>query len=333
MYENCVSVPIFPRSERGAAKDSDPIITIEWKRGSKMFDKEGARIIQSLLSPFSIEAIQFAFNKAETDPDISAYTLFNLIRTWIGAQRKVVTDLELWVDKLRQRGEITQNLVEDWITLDNAVPGFLPSRKVKAVASMLDKTTSILNDPFEGEFCETFKVHQLLDMGDRIVRSLGEIWDRMDEAWTAVLPISPSPTIPLGYSFLQRRSTNWRNLELALRDSQDAAVKTIAFARRDKTVQLLTRMGGAWAVADFKFGRGKWNIFPDERLGEVMLRRRQGERLPTMALVVNIFKSAEEIESAAAALPQKKRKRMTEIASLEDEDSTSNTLISENLEN
>ncbi|CBY21047.1 unnamed protein product [Oikopleura dioica] len=321
MFENSVSMPIFPRGENDAAKDSDPIVSINWTRGSSIFDKGGARIVQSLLSPFSIEAIKFAFNRADTDPEITAHTLFNLIRTWIGSQRKVVTDLELWVEKLRQTGEITQNIVEDWTTMETAIPGFLPSRKIKPIASMLDKTTSILNDPFEGDFCEGFKVDNILEMGDRMVRRLSEVWDRMDEAWTAVLPISPSPKIPLGYSFLQRKSTNWRNLELALRDSQDATVKTIAFARKDKTVQLITRMGGAWGVADFKFGRGKWNIFPDERLGEVMLRRRHGDRLPTMALVVNIFKSPERDEPFEAKMPQKKRKMKK--AQLEDEDSTS----------
>ncbi len=83
------------------------------------------------------------------------------------------------------------------------------------------------------------------------------MWRELEQAWTDVKPVCPSPEDRKGYSVMLKRENRWDNLNESILESERAKVTTLVFAKdlKDQT-KLFSKMGDIWAEADFSQGRG-----------------------------------------------------------------------------
>jgi hypothetical protein len=307
------TVPIFPDISWGAtgdpASEVSPIVTMTLSRSTTVLDTDRARIVQSLLSSLSMEALTAAFSSWEAAVEKSTPQLFALIFKWIESQRSSISDLELWLAQLRRSKKVTYQILEDWIQLED--PGLKASRTIPSMESMIGKMDGVVADPYEDDFCEYYRVERLLELGVEVVDTMHQFLDKLEKAWAAVQPVDPSPKIRTGYSYMKEEIRTWYSLKKAVAEQEKANVCTLVFTKGKpgKKPQLFSRMGDCWARADFRHGKGHWKLCLDEDDRRDVICRRNRDYMPQAALLVNIFEPADEKGEPLTRRPKQLKKR------------------------
>jgi hypothetical protein len=282
--------PIFPAEFWDPGKQYNPVVKVTFERASDTFDSRNKRLVQALMSPLSIDALEASYNLWRRLEEKSPHRLFALIDFYIKEQINAIDEVENIIDEVREVRKITDFVHDSWFANESKLE---PAKRIDCVESMIRKMSGVIGDPYADIFCEYFRVDRILTLGTQLVSKMRTAWAEMEEAWAAVRPINPHVEERAGFSHMLKKEDGyipWQKLTESIKSSEEQNVKTLVFVwGKNDVPRLFMKMGQAWGLASFREGKGHWKLHLEKEEGEHLFRRNRRETVANTALLVSLF--------------------------------------------